>query len=193
MFVDYIALMLINMTAGFFILAHFVYAGLDAADRSRWVPGFTAVGAVAFVTGTHMALTWPIPKLPTVNLSFANVAFGEMTVLFGILFLCAALACAKNWRLDVLGIYAFFAGLAAVVVGAQIVNSHLTQSPNLTGAGFFLSGLAGMLFLPVIWCLPGKKAARCALAVLMAVAGLIWAFVSCTAFWGHIARFSQSQ
>jgi len=29
---------LTNMAAGLVILAHFVHAGLDATDRSRWAP-----------------------------------------------------------------------------------------------------------------------------------------------------------
>lgn len=193
MFVDYIALMLINMAAGFFILAHFVYAGIHEANRSTWVPAFGAVGTVALITGSHMALTWPIAKLPTVNLSFANVAYGEMTVLLGVLFLGAALACARNWRLDALGIYAFFAGLAAIVVGVQIWRLGLTNAPHLTGVGFVVSGLAGMLFCPVVWRLKEVRAARVLLALLMVVAGAIWTFVACGAYWGHIASFSKLQ
>lgn len=194
MFVDYVALMLINMAAGFFILAYFVYAGIHESDRSAWVPAFGAVGTVALITGSHMALTWPIQKLlPTVNLSWANVAYGEMTVLLGVLFLGAALACAKNWRLEALGIYAFFAGLAAVVVGVQIWRLGLTPNPHFTGGGFVLSGLAGMLFCPVVWRLKEVRAARILLALLMVVAGAIWTFVACGAYWGHIASFSKLQ
>jgi putative membrane protein len=40
MFIDYISLMLINMVAGLFILAYYVYSGLDGADQKRWIPGF---------------------------------------------------------------------------------------------------------------------------------------------------------
>ena len=191
MFVDYISLMLVNMVAGLFILAHFVYAGVNQEDRTRWVPGFAAVGLVAVVTGFHMALTWPIPRMETANLTFANVAFGETTVLLGVLFLSAALACAMKWRLDAIAIYAFFAGLAAVVVGVQIWCLGLTASPRLAGTGFVLTGLSGVLFCPIACCLRDRKEARVALTLLLVVAGLLWALVAYKAYWGHLASFSQ--
>ena len=40
MFIDYITLMLINMVAGLFILAYYVYAGLDSEEKSKKNGGF---------------------------------------------------------------------------------------------------------------------------------------------------------
>jgi hypothetical protein len=57
MFIDYITLMLINMVAGLFILAYYVYSGIDGADRTRWIPGFGMSGAIALTTGLHMIFT----------------------------------------------------------------------------------------------------------------------------------------
>lgn len=75
MFVDYVALMLINMTAGLVLLALFVYKGLDDKDQRRWVPGFAMVGLVALVTGLHMIWNWPLPG--SFNISFWR-AFGAV-------------------------------------------------------------------------------------------------------------------
>lgn len=79
MFIDYITLMLINLVAGLVLLAAYVYFGLDEPNQKRWIPGFGVVGAIALVTGLHMTFTWPV-------IGSFNIAFGETTVLFGILF-----------------------------------------------------------------------------------------------------------
>jgi putative membrane protein len=79
MFIDYVSLMLINLAAGLALLGAYVYFGLGKSNQRRWIPGFSVVGAIALVTGLHMTFTWSIPG------SF-NIAFGETTVLFGILF-----------------------------------------------------------------------------------------------------------
>jgi hypothetical protein len=57
MFIDYITLMPIEMVAGLFILAYYVYSGLDGADRKRWIPGFGRTGAIALTTGLHTIFT----------------------------------------------------------------------------------------------------------------------------------------
>lgn len=92
MFIDYITLMLINLAAGLALLAAYVYFGLGSLNQNRWIPGFGVVGAIALVTGLHMTLTWPVVG------SF-NIAFGETTVLFGILFAGTSLALAMDWDL----------------------------------------------------------------------------------------------
>ena len=114
MFIDYITLMLINMVAGLFILAYYVYSGLDGADQKRWIPGFGMTGAIALTTGLHMIFTWPVPG------SF-NIAFREMSVLLGIVFICPSVALAQNWELVTVTIYAFFAGVAAILVGLVLL------------------------------------------------------------------------
>ncbi|PMB17309.1 hypothetical protein CEN47_26115, partial [Fischerella thermalis CCMEE 5319] len=100
MFINYITLMLINLVAGLFLLAGYVYFGLDHAYQKRWIPGFGMTGAIALVTGLHMTFTWPVRGI-------FNIAYGEMTVLFGILFLSASLALALGWDLLTVAVYAF--------------------------------------------------------------------------------------
>lgn len=186
MFIDYITLMLINMVAGLVLLADFVYRGLDGANLKRWIPGFGLVGAIALVTGLHMVFTWPVPG------SF-NISFGETTVLFGGLYLATAIAIAQGWDLLSLAVYAFFAGLTSVVVGARIINLGQTQQPLVAGLGFILTGLGGVLAAPTLVYLRSNKSWRIFGAIVLLAAALVWAFVGFLAYWGHLDVFSDWQ
>jgi putative membrane protein len=186
MFIDYISLMLINMVAGLVLLADFVYRGLDGANLKRWIPGFGLVGGIALVTGLHMTLTWPLPG------SF-NISFGETTVLFGALYIAAAIAIAQGWDLLTIAIYAFFAGLMSVVVGFRIVDLGQTRQPLIAGLGFILTGAAGMLTAPTLVFFRYQKLWRLAGTITLLVAALIWAITGYQALWGHMEGFSDWQ
>ncbi|MGG6239169.1 DUF981 family protein [Nodosilinea sp. AN01ver1] len=186
MFIDYITLMLINMVAGLVLLADFVYRGLDGANLKRWIPGFGLVGAIALVTGLHMTLTWPVPG------SF-NISFGETTVLFGGLYIAAAIAIAQGWDLLSLTVYGFFAGLTSIVVGARIINLGQTQQPLVAGLGFIITGLGGVLAAPTLVYLRNNRTWRTVGAVVLLVAALIWAIIGFRAYWGHMEGFSEWQ
>jgi putative membrane protein len=183
MFIDYVELMLINMVGGLFILAAYVYRGLDDAHQKRWAPGFAATGLIAFANGIHMIWTWPLP-------GSYNAAYGEMSVLLGILFLGAAWALAKEWDLYVMGIYAFFAGAAAVVVGIRIIVLGMTLTPLLAGIGFILTGSCGVFACPVL-ALRKSRALRFIGALVLVAAALIWASIGYMEIWGHLASFAK--
>jgi putative membrane protein len=186
MFIDYITLMLINMVAGLVLLADFVYRGLDGANLKRWIPGFGLVGAIALVTGLPMALTWPVPG------SF-NISFGETTVLFGGLYVAAAIAIAQGWDLLSLAIYAFFAGLTSIVIGTRIIDLGQTNQPLVAGLGFILTGLGGVLAAPTLVYLRDNKNWRILGAGVLLVAALVWATIGYRAYWGHLEGFSEWQ
>ncbi|MCJ7729521.1 MAG: DUF981 domain-containing protein, partial [Sedimentisphaerales bacterium] len=101
MMVDYVTIMLINMAAGLFLLGCFVWWDLDTQDKCSWAPAFGICGLVAAVCGFVMTFTWPLPKP-------YSMAYGEMSVLLGVLLLGTALATAKRWGLMPLAGYAFF-------------------------------------------------------------------------------------
>lgn len=183
MFIDYITLMLINMVAGLFLLAYYVYQGLDGTDQKRWIPGFGITGGVALATGLHMIWTWPIGG------SF-NIAFGETTVLFGILFVGSAIALAQGWDLLTVAIYAFFAGLVAIVVGLRVINLGLTKQPLLAGIGFILTGLGGVFAAPTLY-LKTNRTWRLIGAAVLILAALIWALIGYMAYWGHLDTFQK--
>lgn len=191
MFIDYITLLLINMAAGLAALACFVYRGICSPNPRPYAAVFAATGLVAVAFGAHMSMTWPIPQVAQMklNLTFANIAYGEMSVLLGVLFLAAALAVALGWSLRPLAVYAALAGLAAIVVGAAIAKMNLTATPIRAGVGFFLSGLGGILIGPLlIWRVP--KLYRAFLAMVLLAAAAIWTYTALDGYWSHIERFS---
>jgi putative membrane protein len=181
MMIDYVTLMLINMTAGLFLLGCFVWKGadVDREDSPSWSPAFAIVGLVATVCGFVMTFTWPIPKP-------YGMAFGEMSVLLGVLFLGAALAIAKKWDLMPLAIYGFFAGAAATLLGVRIIDLSLTAAPILSGIGFILSGTAGIFSPFVVWQGEQKGMRRMGALVLFAASG-IWGLTAGMAYWMHMA------
>ncbi len=184
MFIDYITLMLINMVAGLCLLAYYVYAGLEDAHQKRWIPGFGISGAIALTTGLHMMLTWPVPG------SF-NIAFGETSVLFGILFVGTAIAIAQGWDLIALALYSFFAGLVAIVVGIRILNLGLTNQPLVSSIGFILTGIGGVCALPTLLLFRENRTWRLVGAIVLVAAALIWAFTGYLAYWNHLESFQQ--
>ncbi|HZD58923.1 MAG TPA: DUF981 domain-containing protein [Anaerolineae bacterium] len=183
MFIDYLTIMLINLVAGFFLLAYYVYSGIDDTDQRAWAPGFGVVGIIGVATGLHMIFTWPLPS------SF-NIAFGETELLFGALFLLASLALAFNTSLYTVAIYAIFAGVAAIVIGARIIDRGVTTQPIVSGIGFILSGLTAILFLPIAYWVPSRPA-KIIFAIIAIIAALIWAFIGYTAYWEHLSSFAN--
>jgi len=181
MFIDYLALMLLNMTAGFVALALFLLMGLQG-DRKRWVAPFAMVGLVAFLGGLHMIFTWPLPGA-------YNSAFGETSAMLGVIYLGIALSLAKEWNPAPIAIYGILAGLAAVVLGVRIMNLKMTMQPQLSGVGFILSGLGGIL-AALAFCMPSRKALRSTGALALILAALIWAMTAYLAYWAHMEHFS---
>ena len=179
MFIDYVGLMLVNSAAGFFVLAGFL-ARKEEELVEPWAPAFALTGLIALTTGFRMTFTWPLP-------GSYNVAFGELSVLFGGLMLAAAWPLAKGLDLKPLACYGFFAGLVAIVVGVQFLRLGLSQTPLLTGTGFLLAGIAGLGAYPAVKS--KARALRLAGAVTLTLSGLIWAYLAYSAYWHHIANF----
>lgn len=178
--------MLINMVAGLVLLATFVYQGLEHPNQKRWIPGFGMTGAIALATGLHMIWTWPLSG------SF-NIAYGETTVLFGILFIATSLALSFGWDLLTIAIYGFFAGLTAITIGVSLIQLDLTRNPLLSGIGFILTGLGGVLATPTLLYLRTNRAWRLLGAGVLIAAAIIWAVVGYTTYWGHMGQYLDWQ
>jgi putative membrane protein len=181
MMIDYVTLMLINMAAGLFLLGCFVWRDLDSPapeDAGRWVPAFAISGLVATIGGFMITFTWPLPKP-------YSMAYGEMSVLFGVLLLGLALALAKKWELMPLAIYAVFAGATATLLGTRIIDLGLTNEPVLSGVGFILSGICG-IFSPVVVWQNDKKGLRIIGSLVLFAASAIWAWTGGMAYWMHM-------
>jgi len=176
--IDYVTLMLVNMAAVLAALACFLIWGFSKADGRNWSSVFAIGGLVAVICGLKMTFTWPLP-------SPYNIMFGEMSVLLGMLFLGTALALAMGWELRPLGIYAFFASLAAVLIGIRIIGLGLTQNPSLSGTGFILTGAGGIL-TAAAFCFKKSALLRLAAAMLLVIASLIWVRTGFLAYWMHL-------
>lgn len=183
--IDYVTLLLLNMVSALVVLAFFLWQGLSHEDRGHWAPAFGISGLVATVAGFAMTFTGPIPKP-------FSMAYGEMSVLLGVLFLGAAWALARGWSLLPLGIYAFFAGLAAMILGIRFLHLSLTPMPLIPGAGFLLTGLGGLGAGFVLWK-QQVKALRLAGGLVMLAAASLWAFTACMGYWAHMKVEPSSQ
>ncbi len=183
--IDYVTLLLVNMVCALVVLAFFLWWGLGRDDAGRWAPAFGICGLVATIAGFAMTFTSPIPKP-------FSMAYGEMSVLLGVLFLGAAWALTRGWSLLPLGIYAFFTGGAAIVIGVRFIALSLTPMPLLPGAGFILTGLGGVGAGIVLWK-HEAKALRLAGVLVMLAAAAIWAFTAVTAYWTHMKVEPPSQ
>jgi putative membrane protein len=126
-----------------------------------------------------MTFTSPLPKP-------YSMAYGEMSVLLGVLFLGTALALAKRWGLMPLAGYGFVAGVAATLLGVRIIDLGLTAIPVLSGIGFVLSGAAGIFSPVVVWQGEQRGLRRMGAMVLFAAAG-IWGLTAFMAYWVHMA------
>lgn len=188
MFIDYITLLLANMAGGLFVLALYLVFGAGRDDRRAWSPAFFMPGLVAFVVGLHMTLTWPIPKLEHVDLRWANIAYGEMSVMLGVLFLGGALALAKGWSMAPIGAYALVASLAGALIGVRIFSLGFTTSPAVTTIGFALTAGGGVLTALALTKLAGMFSRVMAALFLLSAAG-VWAFIAGMAYWAHIGKF----
>ncbi len=178
MFIDYVTLMLINMAAGLVVLAFFVAFAVHKDDRRAWSPAFAVAGLIATTCGLVMTFTWPLPYP-------YNIAFGELSVMFGLLYLAAALSVARGWNLMPTGIYAVFAGAVAILVGIRFIVLGLSNSPVLSGIGFILTGSIGVL-MPLLLCMKRVKVIRLLGALLPLGAAFIWAWTGYTAYWLHL-------
>jgi hypothetical protein len=115
MFIDYVTLLLTNTSAGFFLLAWYLLRGLDEEHPQRWVAAFAMVGLVALLSGFLLVQRWLLPGP-------FNMAYGELSVYFGVLFLGASLSLAKGWDLLFVAVYAFFAGIGSLLIGIRILD-----------------------------------------------------------------------
>ncbi len=186
MSIDYLPLLLINMTAAFVLVGLFYLYGVLSTNPKAFAAGFAMTGFVALVGGLHMSLTWPLRELGGQSVRWANIAFGDPSVLLGVLLLGAALAIAKGWSLVPVGIFAALAGAVAIVIGAALYAGRLPQKPELAAAAFILAGLGGILALPIL-LLPRLKILRLAGALALLVSGGIWLITALMSYWMHLS------
>lgn len=183
MFIDYLTVLMINLAAGTALLAFFILKGINSEDNKGYAAAFGMVGLIALLGGMQMTFNWPLP-------GSYNIAYGESTLLFGAVFLGAALALAKGWDLMPISIYAFFAGVQALVIGLRIIDLPLSKHPVLTGIGFILAGLGGIAAAPGLNLLKKNQNFRYLAAAVLIITSLFWAYTFYSSLWAHLDSFS---
>ena len=184
MFIDYLTLIMINMVAGTVLLAYYIFKGIDELDQRPYAAAFGVVGLLGVIMGLQLSFTWPLPG------SF-NVGYGDTTTLFGVVFLGTALALSQGWDLLPMAIYAFFAGMDAVIVGIRILSLGLGQEPLVAAVGFVLSGLGGIFAAPFFMYFKNNKMVRYAAIAILLVAAAIWAVTFYNSLWAHMLSFGK--
>jgi putative membrane protein len=182
MFIDWLTLMLLNMTVAFVLYSLFMWRYIEK-DPKKIIPGFLLTGAIALIAGFRMAFNWPLPGP-------FNIIYGELSVLFGGFLFMAGLAVAFGWDLLTIGIYALFGGAASVLLGIRILNLNLTPEPLPVAVGFIITGATAILTMPAL-ALPKVKWLRLLVALGALVSALIWAFFTFTAYWSHMEAFGK--
>jgi putative membrane protein len=185
-YIVYLTLMMTNIAAALFLLALYIFRGFAAENQKKWIPAFALSGGIALATGLHMIFVWPMP-------SVYNIAFGELSIMLGGLLVAGAWAIAKSWSFVPLGVYAFFASLAAVVVGVRFINLQISKEPLVVAAVLILTGVSGVLALPATFFYqrnPGlSRAIQWAAIIALVVAGGVLAFSAYTGYWDHLESF----
>lgn len=184
MFIDYLTLIMINMVAGTSLLAYYLWRGIDEVDQHPYAAAFFGVGLLSLITGLHLSFNWPLP-------GSYNVGYGEATTLFGIVFLTTALALWNGWNLLPMAIYAFFAGVDAIIVGVRIFSLQLTKEPLLSAIGFVLAGLGGVGAAPFFLWFRSNRTVRLLGAGLLVVTALLWAVTFYGSLWDHMETFKD--
>ena len=184
MFIDYLTLIMINMVAGTALLAYYLWKGMDEADQRPYAAAFFGVGLLSLITGLQLSFTWPLP-------GSYNVGYGDTTTLFGVVFLITAIALWQGWDLVPVSLYAFFAGIDAVIVGVRIFSLQLTKEPLLSAIGFVLAGLGGLGAAPFFLWFKGNKTVRMLGVLLLLATAVLWAVTFYGSLWGHLDSFSK--
>ncbi len=183
LFTDYLAVMLVGLSSGFVILAHYLYRNPEPGDRQAWAAGFFAAGLLGLVTSVPMIVNWPLP-------GSYNIAFGEPALYLSVAFVGAGITLALRWDPLIPALYGFFGGLLAVVVGIRIGDLGMTSQPALTSIGYIAAGIGGMLTLPAInW--RKQRGIAIVAAIFLGIAAVVFLFTGYAGYWGHLAQFAK--
>ncbi len=181
MFVDYLAVMLLNLGAGLALLAHYLYVNPAKENRRSWAAGFFAVGFLGLVTSLPMLIMWPLPS------SF-NVAYAGPMLFLSMVFLAAGLTLMLEWEPLIPAIYGLFGGIYAIIVGFRLLDLKMGAAPGVAFVGFVLTGLGGILVVPSIYW-HKSRGLVIGTAIVLGVAALIWLFTGYDAVWAHMLDF----
>ena len=215
---------IMSLVAGAVPLLLLVFARAAAAPGRRtlegWAWTFVGLGAVLFVSGAHMTLTWPLKNVPdeVANHCCAvdNIAFGEPAMYFGALLLTGGIALSRADRaaqaadreLDLVAtarpfLYAgAFGGLVLFMLVAAAAQYGMWRPPTEEPvAGAFAGTSLETAYLGGLYCCTGLSAVLAPFAldsrlvarvtgVLLLVSGTGFLFLTLATYYSHLAFIS---
>ncbi|MDH4120860.1 MAG: DUF981 domain-containing protein [Deltaproteobacteria bacterium] len=181
--INFVTLMLLNMAAGLALFGLFIGRLDGRKPDNAFAPPFAVVGFIGLITGFRMIFSWPL-------IGSYNILFGETTVWFGALFLALAWVLTRQSDLLPLAIVGGFAGLAALVLGARVLDMGLTAAPPLAAMGFILTGLGALLAAPAA-ALGYPKPVMIAGRLVVFAASAVWLMFALMGYWMHLGEYAK--
>jgi putative membrane protein len=177
MYIDYLTLSLLAVTGVLLLGASYVLRGEAREEQRRgYAFAFGAGGLLMAITGLSMALTWPLPGQ-------FNMAFGEPLAYFGVVLSLGSIALSQGVDLRPLSALAALGGAGVVCTAIAIAQHRLTLIPAPAAVAFGAIGVAALLFPLRLRLRP----VRLAVGVLLVLAGILFAFITATAIFHHLA------
>jgi len=106
-------------------------------------------GLYLFITGMAISFIWPFgSRAAPYAGSYANVLFGGIATLGGLVLLATAAALYFNSGLSIVSYFAAVAGLYAAVDAYAILSLWVTKQPLVSGLGYLSFTAAGFLSVP---------------------------------------------
>ncbi|MGC8657056.1 MAG: DUF981 family protein [Thermoplasmata archaeon] len=147
MVIDYLAVMLLNLSFGLFV-AGIYFLKLDylnpksSEEEMKIRKSFSVVGMgsglLAFILGLSIVLTWPL-------IGSYNILFGEAYTIYGLILLIASFVAFNGWDLRPVGYFSLFAGIYAFVDAYGVYIHNFTTEPLLTVALYSFLGIAAIM------------------------------------------------
>lgn len=182
-YINYLTLMMLGVIFGLVLGGTYLVKGIQFEKQSQWIPGFLITGILTFFPALRMIYVWPLP-------GSHNILFGEPVVLFGAIFLVAALVIYKQWSLFYLAAFVFLAGLVTLLLGIRVMSLGLTDYPSLAGVGYLFTAIAALL-TPFSVKSPDNRGLINLNSAIAYLAALIWLFIVLIAYWNHLSEFSE--
>ncbi len=117
--------------------------------RTGFAGAIGACGVYLFITGLAIGFIWPFgSRTAPYGGSYANVLFGGVATLGGLVLLATAAALYFNAGLSVVSYFAAVAGVYAAVDAYAILSLWVTKQPVVSALGYLSFTAAGFLSVP---------------------------------------------
>ncbi len=176
--INFLTLVMLDVVAGFVLLTYFLAIGLDTERGKGLAPAFGGVGLLNLVLGLGITMTWPLP-------GSYNIVFGEAAAMFGIVFLAAGLAIARDWDLYPVTLVAAIFGVYLLIASWGIFSLNMTRTPLMTTVLYALVGLAALL-APLGWKKREDSVILKAGMALTIITALLWFVTFARTLLGHL-------